>query len=408
MSMLLFALLLLTVCLYCLIIYSNRFQQSVAAAPRFTVDPAAPPPAAGWPRVSVIIPAYNETDNIRDCVTAVLDSTDLPADRLEVWVVDDQSTDDTWTILQAVDAERADPRLHLLAGQSRPQGEVWVGKNWACTQAVAAATGEYLLFLDADVRLRSRAIEAALTIAQRQQSGLLTLWPALTCGCLAEWVIQPLILGHLVVAFNFAAVNDPTSDTVFAAGPFMLFQRSAYETVGGHRAMASQVVEDVELGRRVKQLGLGLCYGLGRDLAAVRMYRSWGALWEGWTKNFYLGAQRNLWLMLYLALIMVLVYPLPWLAWLGLGVAAIAQPFTPIAAILTSVGFVLGVTAIALHYNLRQTIYQVADCPTRYWWLSSIGGTLIAAIAIGSIIKTETGWGWTWRGRQLGNFQGVR
>ncbi len=400
--MLLLSLILLTVCLYCLIVYTNRFRQSVAAAPRFTVAAASLAPPEGWPRLSVIIPAYNEADNIRDCLMAVLDSTDLPADRLEVWVVDDQSSDQTWAILQAVQAERADPRLHLLSGQPRPQGEVWVGKNWACTQAVAEATGDYLLFIDADVRLRSHAIETAVTIAQTQQSGLLTLWPALTCGCLAEWVVQPLILAHLVVAFNFAEVNDPASQTVFAAGPFMLFRRSAYDAVGGHRVMASQVVEDVELGRRVKQLGLGLSYGLGRELAAVRMYRSWGALWEGWTKNFYLGAQRNLWLMLYLALIMVVVYPLPWLGWLGVGVAAIAQPLTPMTAIMACVGFVLGVAAIALHYSLRQTIDEVADCPPRYWWLSSVGGTLVAAIAIGSIIKTETGWGWTWRGRKLG------
>jgi GT2 family glycosyltransferase len=94
----------------------------------------------------------------------------------------------------------------------------------------------------------------------------------------------------------------------------MLFRRSAYEQVGGHWAVADQVVEDVELARRVKENGLKLRYVLGLDLAIVRMYSSWSALWEGWTKNLYPGSRRNLRAMINLALIMVVIYPLPWIA----------------------------------------------------------------------------------------------
>ncbi|MEB3124168.1 MAG: glycosyltransferase family 2 protein [Synechococcales bacterium] len=397
--MLLFASVLLSMSLVCSLMYRQRLQLSLGDAPQFTIEPYSQ--LSTYPRVSVIIPAYNEVDNIEHCIKAVLNSTDIRGDRLEVWVVDDQSQDTTWAVLQRLQDELQDPRLRVIAGRPRPHPEQWVGKNWACYQAVERATGEFLLFIDADVRLQPRSIETALTIAMAQQSGLLTLWPALKCGCLAEWVIQPLIMAHLLVVFNFKDVNHPESNSVFAAGPFMLFQRSAYESVGGHRAVADQVVEDVALGRLVKQRGLGLYYGLGSELATVQMYRSWGALWEGWTKNFYLGAQRQPRLMGYLAFLMLVIYPLPWIAALVLAYGAIALPTTLMKIIIFILAMVgMGVT-ILLQYQLRQIIASIARCPTRYWWLSPLGGIGIAAIAIASYIKTETGWGWTWRGRQL-------
>jgi cellulose synthase/poly-beta-1,6-N-acetylglucosamine synthase-like glycosyltransferase len=371
--------------------YSRKLEASSRQAPVLARSTVPLPNA----KISVIIPAYNEAENIEECLLAVLHSTALPAERLEVWVIDDQSTDETWTIAESLQQRLNDPRLHLLRGQPRPTGEVWVGKNWACTQAVAKTHGEFLLFIDADTRLKSGAIEATVSLMQQEQIDLLSLGPAVVCGCLAEWIAQPLIISILLVSYDLAAVNDPTSDTAFAAGPFMLFRRTAYEKIGGHRAVADQVVEDVELSRRVKFSGLKLKYLLGNKMADVRMYRSWGALWEGWTKNFFMGSHRNFKGMIQLIVVMLLVYVVPWI---GLGVA-ISQAFIA-ANILTIVVLVLSLLGITLHYRLRQILAQ-SSMPPRYWWLSGVGGVAVIAITIGSIIKTETGWGWTWRGRSL-------
>jgi cellulose synthase/poly-beta-1,6-N-acetylglucosamine synthase-like glycosyltransferase len=135
------------------IAYALKLREAVQQAPRLSIQP----PVGELPRLSIIIPAYNEAENIVNCVCSALSSSDLPPEKLEVWVVDDQSTDETWEILQQLQARLNDPRLKLMAGQPRPEGQVWVGKNWACAQAAAEAQGEYLLFLDADLTLHKGA-----------------------------------------------------------------------------------------------------------------------------------------------------------------------------------------------------------------------------------------------------------
>ena len=349
------------------------------------------------PKISVIIPAYNEADNIQDCVTSVLDSTDLSANNLEVWVVDDRSTDDTLTILKTLQQKLGDSRLKLLPGLPRPTTKVWIGKSWACAQAAARCDKEFLLFIDADVRLKLGAIETVIQAASSEQIDLLNCIPAVVCGSLTEWLVQPLIFINLLISLNSAAVKNPKTKTAFAAGPFMLFRRSAYEQVGGHQAVASQVAEDVALARLIKHNGLRLQYALGRDLASLRMYSSGKALWEGWTKNLYSGAQKSLWLMLFLALVMLSIYSIPWL---GL-VIVLGKSFLIGWKTLDWLALCLASIAILLQYKLRSLTAQALDTPPKYWWLQGLGGLLVAVIAVASVIKTETGWGWTWKGRSL-------
>ncbi|MEG4505312.1 glycosyltransferase family 2 protein [Microcoleus sp. F6_B4] len=367
----------------------------------------SPESAAQFPKVSVIVPAYNEAENIRDCAIAILESTPLSADNLEVLIVDDRSTDDTLAIGQTLQQHLNDPRLKILAGEPRPANQYWAGKNWACAQAVQIATGDFLLFIDADVRLKPGAIETAIATAETEKIDLLTCMPALVCECFAEWLVQPIMFNHLAVCYDFTAVNDPTADSAFAGGPFMLFRRSAYEKIGGHEAVASEIVEDVELARRIKRAALKLGLYSGSNLASVRMYRSWNALWEGWTKNLYLGANRSWGLMVYMAAIMLFLYPMPWI-----GVFIILKQIISVFPLSSSVfslpssffllpSSFLVIIVILQHYNLRRLGAEISDCPTKYWWLGGLGGALVAAMAIASAIKTETGWGWTWRGRAL-------
>jgi hypothetical protein len=375
-------------------LYLSKLRSATLSAPQILVKKSE---AETLAKVSVIIPAYNEAINIQACITAVLESSDWSADWLEVWVVDDQSVDDTLAIAQDLQTSLADPRLQVIAGKPRPMGETWVGKNWACVQAVEKASGEFLLFLDADVRLKPDAIGATVELAQRSQIDLLTCWPTIICGCFAEWLAQPLIVGILAAGLGFTDVNDPQSDKVFAVGPFMLFRRTAYEQIGGHAAVAAQVVEDVELARQIKQQGLTLHYALGHDVATLRMYLTNAALWEGWTKNWYLGSQRNLSLTLYSALLMFWLCTVPWLGLVGLLLKGVLSQLTG----LDGVAIAIALACILLHYLLRREIAQLSAIPPRYWWLTGLGGILIAAIILGSAIKTETGWGWTWRGRSL-------
>jgi glycosyltransferase involved in cell wall biosynthesis len=399
----LFLALLLCFSLISLIAYVAQFRAATAAIPQLqpvndtTINEQC---LTTTPAVSVIVPAYNEAANIQDCITSVLASTALSQQYLEVWVVDDQSTDDTWAILKALQQQHQDPRLHLLSGSPRPKGECWTGKNWACTQGAEKARGEFLLFIDADVRLKPGAIAAAVQLVQVENIDLLNGIPQVVCRSLIEWLVQPLIFISLLISFNQPAVRDPEQDIAYAAGPFLLFRRSAYDQVGGHRAVAPEVAEDVALARAIKRYQLTLQYRLISNLASLRMYTSWATLWEGWTKVLYVGAWRSIGLMLLLVILMFTLYTVPWM---GLGLVltkGLTVGWSSVDGI--SVGLIL--PSLALQYYLRRQASQAFHCSPNYWWLQSIGGLLVSVIAIASVIKAETGWGWTWRGRALSTY----
>jgi hypothetical protein len=375
-------------------LFSQKLQEASQAAIRFRVETQTEfSLSEGVQSLAVVIPAYNESVNIVDCVTAVLYSTRWLG--LQVWAVDDRSTDDTLALLQQLARDTGDDRLHIVAGAERPEQELWMGKNWACAQVMDQVNTDYVLFLDADVRLARGGAEKALTFALAQQIDLLTCWPTIHCGCWGEWLVQPIIVAMFAVGLEFGRVNDPSDPTVMAIGPFMLFRRSAYEAIGGHRALAAEIVEDVQLARRIKTQGFKLWYGLGHDLATVQMYRSLPQLWEGWTKNWHLGGNRNTQATLFGALVITILYPLPWIA------GGLAMAVLPRHPVLGAIGVSIALGSILWQIWVRQKVTMLANIPGRYWWLSGLGGLIAAAIPVASWIKTETGWGWTWRGRSL-------
>ncbi|QZZ20734.1 hypothetical protein J5X98_26550 [Leptothermofonsia sichuanensis E412] len=127
------------------------------------------------------------------------------------------------------------------------------------------------------------------------------------------------------------------------------------------------------------------------------MYTTWAKLWEGWTKVLYVGAWRNIWLMLLLVVTMLSLYTIPWLGFVILLAKGLMVRWNVIDGL--SMGLIL--SSLGLQYYLRSQTAQLLHCPAKYWWLQSIGGLLITMMAIASVIKVETGWGWTWRGRSL-------
>jgi glycosyltransferase involved in cell wall biosynthesis len=367
-------------------------------APRLGPNPDPGPLRASFLRL--VIPAYNEESNIVACLDSALASLD-PGLVWELVVADDGSTDATVGLVQErfeADQGDAGPACRLLSVGPRPEGERWCGKNWPASQAAALVwpAGDprehWLLFIDADVRLEAPALKAVLQeVAGGDSAGppvdLLTLAPRLECGCLAEWLVQPIVASLLGLGFPLKRSNDPADSTAFAAGPFMLFRRSAYEAIGGHRAVAGEVVEDLALAQAIKTSGHRLLYLLGIDLVRLRMYQDLQSLWEGWTKNWYLGVDRNPFKAIGSALVVIGGFSLPWLLLL----LAFLNPSLAL----------LGLLGIGLQLAIRLWSRIRFGTPLRYWWLAWLGGLLIGAIVPASIWKTTTGKGWTWRGRSL-------
>jgi cellulose synthase/poly-beta-1,6-N-acetylglucosamine synthase-like glycosyltransferase len=230
-------------------------------------------------QISAIVPARDEEENIEAAVRSLAAQPEIA----EIIVVDDQSRDRTPEILSRLATDI--PRLKVLQAGELPHG--WVGKNHALWVGAQAARCDRMLFTDADTVLLPDAAHRAMENAQRYDAALVSYSPEQITQTALERALIPFIYCRLAREFSFAAVNDPALPDAAANGQFILIRRDAYEKAGGHGAIARTVLEDVALARRVKQAGFGLHFAPGEGIARTRMYRSFGAMWQGWTKNLY-------------------------------------------------------------------------------------------------------------------------
>ena len=182
----------------------------------------------------------------------------------------------------------------------------------------------------------------------------------------------------------------------------MLFRRESYNAIGGHRALAGEVVEDLALARQIKEGGYRLRYVLGIDAVDLQMYANFEALWEGWSKNWFLGLDRSISKSLGAGGVVLLMFTLPWLLWpASLTMALLSGNHQSLW--LMDAGF--GLAAIAMQLSLRLWTQTRFSMPLRYWWLMGLGGIIIGLIAPTSVWKSLTGKGWTWKGRSLAEAQ---
>jgi hypothetical protein len=229
--------------------------------------------------VSAIIPARNEEASIARAVESVAAQPEIA----EVIVVDDQSTDSTPAILTELAARI--PKLKILRTTTLPTG--WIGKNYAVALGADAAQGDWLLFTDADTCHLPGSTRRALTDAADHNAALVSYSPEQELGSFWERALIPFVYCRLSAKFSFARVNNPELPDAAANGQFLMILRDAYRRVGGHTALAGEVLEDVALARRVKQTGYQLYFTASSGTVRTRMYRSFPALWQGWTKNLY-------------------------------------------------------------------------------------------------------------------------
>lgn len=229
--------------------------------------------------VSAIIPGRNEEDSIARAVESVAAQAEIT----EVIVVDDQSTDRTAAILAELAARI--PKLKILHTRALPPG--WVGKNYAVALGADAAQSEWLLFTDADTCHMPGSTRRALTDAVDHNAVLVSYSPEQELGSFWERSLIPFVYCRLSAKFSFARVNNPKLPDAAANGQFLMVLRDVYQKVGGHAAVAGEVLEDVALARRVKQAGYQIYFVAPIGTVRTRMYRSFATLWEGWTKNLY-------------------------------------------------------------------------------------------------------------------------
>jgi chlorobactene glucosyltransferase len=347
-------------------------------------------PPRNAPLVSICIPARNEENNIRRCVEAAL-GQDYP--NIEVIVLDDRSTDATLT--QLTEIASRDSRLIPINGSDLPVG--WAGKPHALFQASAVARGEWLCFVDADTFLEPQAISSVYAKALETEADLFTVMTRQILGSFWEKVIMPLVMTALSVGFSPRKVNDPSRRDAVANGQFILIKRSIYALIGGHEKVKDQIVEDKAISEQVKWNGHRLVVADGMQVVSTRMYTSLETMWEGWTKNIYLGLRDHPAMLL--------------LGAFGATLALIAALFLPIWPLLGLNWYFKGGEWMALGvliesflvwgYLITMRVKAALNMQISGWYAltTPLGAGVFAAMMLASAWKVLSGQGVTWRGR---------
>jgi len=357
-----------------------------------TVTPGLAAPGGDQPFIAVIVPARNEARNIRRCVEALL-AQDYA--HYAVYVVDDRSTDATPAILAELAAR--DPRLSVIHAQPLPPG--WAGKPHALVQGVQAA-GEraaWYCFVDADTFAAPELLAASYAAAQIHGAALFSLFTRQELGSFWEKVVMPLVFSALAVGFPPDKVNDPARPEAVANGQYILIERGAYEAVGGHAALRSSITEDKDLAERIKRSGRRLVLADGRALVHTRMYTSLAELWEGWTKNIYLGLQGRLGLLLFGALT-ALTGALALPAWLLAGALWLVYGGGLPAAVVLAQALLAWLVLILV----RARVSQLLDISPWYAVTLPLGALIFAAMMATSAVRGVSGRGVRWKGRLYG------
>jgi glycosyltransferase involved in cell wall biosynthesis len=312
------------------------------------------------PTVSAIVPARNEEATIAAAVESLAAQPEIK----EIIVIDDHSSDGTAAALRQLSSRYA--QLRVLEARELPRG--WVGKNYAVSLGAAQATGDWLLFTDADGVHLPGSTAHALADAAETGAGLVSYSPEQETHTWWEKALIPFVYTRLAHKYSYAEVNHPDSPAAAASGQYLLIRREDYLRIGGHAAVAGEVLEDVALARLAKQAGVRLYFASGMGIMRVRMYRTFRAMWEGWTKNLYpliggatcvtsRAAGRELFRVV--PWIPLLVLPLAFLhlIWGVLGVALLAGRHAAYAADLRRNRFP---AALALYYLPGVALYAAA------------------------------------------------
>jgi glycosyltransferase involved in cell wall biosynthesis len=319
--------------------------------------------------VAVLIPMRDEEKNVVGVISSVRESANLTSWKLVV--LNDGSKDETATLLEA-------QHVPSLDGKVPPEG--WLGKNWACWQMAQSVDSEYLVFLDADVRLQPLAISSSIIRMNELGWDFISPYPRQLAYSFLERLIQPLLQWSWLssVPLRFAERTGVASMTI-ANGQFFIIKNSSYKAVEGHRAIKGEVLDDLRLARTLTSAGFKGGVAEGSAVAECRMYDSATQLIEGYTKSLW-NAFGGLLGTLFACALLISTQVLP----IVLGIA----------------GYSIGWAA----YLISSLSHAVAAIRTKSGsaniFMHPLSTLLLVALIIESVRRKRTG-NLIWRGRHL-------
>lgn len=331
--------------------------------------PASPPP------VTVLIPAKDEGEAVRECLDRVLAMT-YPS--FDVVAIDDRSTDSTGAVMDDVAAKHAGRMrvMHIPQG-GLPAG--WLGKCNALHRATREVKSDWLLFVDSDVKVAPNALSTLLAVALARNYEAASIMTRLECHDFWERLILPLAAGTVggITLMSFTN-EDKKKHRAFANGQFFLIRRDAYEKVGGHEAVRDNITEDVALMRLLKKSGCRVRLYHGRQFASTRMHATWKQMFNGWARIYSGVCNRNP-LRILIAAFAVLS-----------ALSAYVAFFIPQTHFLAAAHLLLVIIVVAV-------IYRLSGNPRRYALLFPLAGPILLALYANAIRACITG-KIAWRG----------
>jgi glycosyltransferase involved in cell wall biosynthesis len=296
---------------------------------------------------------------------------------LEIVAVDDRSNDATGRILDEFAGTH--PRLRVVHVKELPAG--WLGKPHALQKAYEAATGEWMLFTDADVRFQPESLRRAMALALQRKLDHLTLFGDVDMHGFWETTVLTFFGLAMHMASDPYRVSNPNSRAYIGVGAFQMLRRNVYESIGTHRRLAMEVVDDMKLGKLVKQSGFRTCVGVAGALVSIRWHAGAGNIIRGVTKNFFAAFGYRL-----------------WFAVTGM-VGTLLFNVAPFAGIFAGHGWirVFSAIAVAIALFLHAGVDVALHASPLYALTHSLGAILFCYMIARSVAVTLWNGGVTWR-----------
>lgn len=338
------------------------------------------------PLVSVLIPARNEEKNIGRCLRS-LSKQDYH--NLEILVLDDNSSDGTGRVVEEL--SKKDTRIRLIRGRSLGRG--WKGKSYACHQLSGEATGEYYVFTDADTLHFPNSVSSSLGALISARLDALSIFPKQIMVSVHERMIVVFINLAVLALMPLGMIRETRSPRIsIANGQFILFKRSVYESIDGHRSIKNDIIEDVAISKQVKKHGYRFMVFDGRKTVYCRMYDGFKNVVRGFSKFIFASMNYSVIKLGVVVWFIMLLFMLP-VFFLPLGLYIFNWPLLVNILILLQVSIILFIR-IAMTFRFKSRFSDI--------FLHPLSMLYIAVLSVNSVYQAKHGKGIFWKDRFYG------
>ena len=339
------------------------------------------------PKVSVILPARNEEDFITKCLETLCTQN---YKNFEIIAINDSSEDKTGEIIEKF--AKNDSRVIHVSAREKPKN--WMGKNWACMEGFKKATGDLLLFTDADTKFEKNVMELTVSHLLSENLDALTVIPRLRCIDKITKITLPMLSTFLHSRYSALNVNNPKKEVGYFFGSFFMITREIYEGIGTHEIVKQEIVEDGALGKITKESGGKLKMVRGEHLIEALYSRSAKEMWNGLKRLMVpLYHQNSSWAVgVFFAVLFILFMPIPFLAYSMIAFDSSISFTTLLISAIISTITVFTASAMEAKMGLNLSLVNSIFAP--------IGGLIVVLGFLAGILQANKSTAVSWRGRK--------